>query len=112
VSRRERWRERGVRVEVVADGPDGVDLRAALRALHANGVASLLVEGGARVITSLLAAGLVDRLLVGVAPLIIGTGTEAVGPLGVTRIADGIHLANRSVHAVGDDLLLAWDVAH
>jgi riboflavin biosynthesis pyrimidine reductase len=75
------------------------------------GTASLLVEGGARVITSMLAAGLVDRLIVGVAPVIIGEGTEAVGPLGVTRVADGIRLVNRSLHTVGDDVLLAWDVA-
>ena len=44
----------------------------------AGGVETLLVEGGARVITSLLAAGVVDRLIVGVAPTIIGQGTEAV----------------------------------
>ena len=111
-SRLSRLRTRGVRVQVVDGGPNGVDLGAALRALHTNGIASVLVEGGARVITALLGEGLVDRLLVGVAPLIIGSGTEAVGALGVTRVADGIHLVNRSVHAVGDDLLLAWDVAH
>ena len=40
-----------------------------------------------------------------------GSGTEAVGPLGATRVSDGIRLVNRSVHPVGDDVLLAWDVA-
>ena len=69
------------------------------------------MEGGARVITSMLAAGVVDRLIVGVAPVIIGQGTEAVGPLGVTRVTDGIRLVHRSVHTAGDDVLLAWDVA-
>jgi GTP cyclohydrolase II len=102
--------ERHVRVRVVPDGRGGVDLAAALAVLRAEGVASLLVEGGAKVITSLLASGFVDRIVVGVAPKIIGAGTEAVGPLGVSRVADGIELTNRSVHMMADDLLVAWDV--
>ena len=52
----------------------------------------------------------VDRLIVSVAPVLIGTGTEAVGALDITRIADGIHLTNRTTITVGDDLLLACDV--
>jgi 3,4-dihydroxy 2-butanone 4-phosphate synthase/GTP cyclohydrolase II len=102
--------DRQVRVRVVPESDDGVDLVAALAVLRQEGVASLLVEGGAQVITSLLGQGLVDRVVVGVAPKIIGTGTEAVGPLGVARVADGIQLTNRCVHVVGEDVILAWDV--
>jgi GTP cyclohydrolase II len=101
----------GARVEIVESGADGVDLPAALDRLRRSGVRSMLVEGGARVITSMLAAGVVDRIIVAVSPLIIGAGTEAVRGLGVTRIADGIRLVNRSMLPVGDDVLLAWDVA-
>ena len=56
-------------------------------------------------------AGLVDRLVVGIAPTIIGAGTEAVGTLGITTVADGIRLVDRSVYVLDDDMLLAWDVA-
>jgi riboflavin-specific deaminase-like protein len=108
--RRDELRRGGTHVEVVADGPRGVDLAAALAALRAMGTESVLVEGGAGVITSVLAAGLVDRLVVAIAPTVLGSGTDAVGPLGVTRVSDGIRLVNRSVHPVGDDVLLAWDV--
>ena len=92
-------------------GAYGVDIGPALGALRSSGVETLLVEGGARVITSLLRAGVVDRLIVAVAPTIIGQGTEAVGPLGVTSIADGIRLVNRSMHVLGDDVLLAGDLS-
>lgn len=51
------------------------------------------------------------RIIVSVAPIVIGDGTEAVGALGVTRVADGIRLTNRAMFPVGDDVLLAWDVA-
>lgn len=107
---RRRLEDRLARVLVVPEGPGGVDLGAALTALRGEGIASVLVEGGARVITSLLAGGFVDRLVVGVAPTIIGQGTEAVGPLGVAKVADGIRLTNRCVHMMADDILLAWDV--
>ena len=107
---RERLRARGVGVHVVDGGPCGVALDATLATLRELGVRSVLVEGGARVITSFLAAKLVDRVVVGIAPAIIGTGIEAVGDLGVARVADGVRLGNRSVHVAGDDLLFAADV--
>jgi 3,4-dihydroxy 2-butanone 4-phosphate synthase/GTP cyclohydrolase II len=108
--RRAELRERGIAVEVVAGDGVGVDLAAAFAALRRSGVESLLIEGGAGVITSVLAAGAVDRLVAAIAPVVIGDGVEAVGPLGVARVADGIKLVNRSIHSAGDDVLLAWDL--
>jgi riboflavin biosynthesis pyrimidine reductase len=58
----------------------------------------------------MLSAGVVDRLVVGVAPTIIGEGTDAVGSLGITQITDGIRLTNRAIHVMPDDVLLSWDV--
>ncbi len=109
-SRRRHLEDRSVRVPVVPAGPDGVDLEAALRVVLDEGVSSLLVEGGAKVITSLLARRLVDRIIVGIAPKIFGQGTDAVGPLGVTKVEQAIALTNRSVHVTAEDVLLAWDV--
>jgi GTP cyclohydrolase II len=109
--RRAELRRQGVRVEVVAEQDGRVSTRAALEALRASGTESVLVEGGSEVITGLLAAGLVDRIIVAVAPIVIGAGTQAVNGLGVQHIADGIRLTNRSILAVGDDVVLAWDVA-
>ena len=108
--RRAALRARGVAVHVVAAGARGVDLRGALATLRALGVRSLLVEGGAGVITSFFAEKLVDRVVVGIAPTIMGTGIEAVGDLGVARVAESVRLTNRSVHLAGEDLLVAADV--
>ena len=109
-TRRDALRARHVGVRVLGSSPDGVDLVAGLRHLRDTGVHALLVEGGAKVITSMLAANVVDRLVVSVAPTIIGQGTDAVGPLGITKVSDGIRLVNRSVHALADDVLCCWDV--
>jgi GTP cyclohydrolase II len=103
-------RARGAGVRVVRTGPRGVDLTEALGTLRASGIRSLLVEGGAGVITSLLAEGHVDRVVVGVAPRILGSGTEAVGDLRTDRVSEGVRLSNRSVHTAGDDVLIAADV--
>ena len=109
-SARRHLTNRHIAVHVVREGPDGVDLGAALARLRALGVESLLVEGGARVITSLLRGGVVDRLVVGIAPTIIGAGTEAVGDLRIGTVAEGIQLRNGRVCAAGDDVLTAFDV--
>ena len=103
-------RSRHVGVRLMPAGAGGVDIGSVLRDLCTVGVRSLLVEGGARVITAMLAAGLVDRLIVAVAPTIIGAGTEAVGDLGIATVASGLQLTNRSLHVMDDDLLIAWDM--
>jgi 3,4-dihydroxy 2-butanone 4-phosphate synthase/GTP cyclohydrolase II len=108
--RRVALRVRSVGVHVVDAGPRGVDLANALQSLRRLGVGSLLVEGGARVITSFFAEKLVDRLVVGIAPTIMGSGIDAVGDLGVARVAESVRLTNRSVHQAGGDLLVAADV--
>src|ERR687898_256242 len=108
--RREELRSRQVAVRTVPAGPSGVDLESVLNDLRVDGVRSLLVEGGARVITAMLAAGVADRLIVAVAPTIVGTGTEAVGHLGIATVDSGLRLTNRSLHVLADDMLIAWDV--
>jgi 3,4-dihydroxy 2-butanone 4-phosphate synthase/GTP cyclohydrolase II len=101
----------GATVRDVAPGPDGLRVDEVLRVLRSIGIASLLVEGGGRVITSLLRAAAVDRVVVSLSPTIIGSGVEAVGPLGVDSVADGVRLVNRSVFLAGDDVLIGYDVA-
>jgi riboflavin-specific deaminase-like protein len=108
--RRRRLRSAGVAVRDVAPHPRGVDLPEVLADLRASGVASVMVEGGGSVITSMFAAGVVDRLVVSVSPVIVGQGVEAVGDLRTERITDGVRLANRSVYLADADVLLGWDV--
>ena len=108
--RRAALRRRGVKVEVVREAPEGIDLADGLARLLALGIQSMLVEGGGRVITSTLRGRLADRVVVAVAPLLLGTGTEAVGDLGTSVVADGLRLLNRTVYQVGPDLLVAGDL--
>ena len=88
------------------DAGGRVDLVALLAALHERGVGSVMVEGGARLITALLRARLVDRLAVCIAPKILGAGIEAIGDLGVSDLARALLLCDRRVTAYGADLVI------
>ena len=83
-----------------------VDLNALLSELYARGVRTVLVEGGAALITSLLCDRLVDRLAVCIAPKILGTGIEAVGDLGICDLADSLLLTDTSIIPYGVDIVL------
>ncbi|HEV8487993.1 MAG TPA: bifunctional diaminohydroxyphosphoribosylaminopyrimidine deaminase/5-amino-6-(5-phosphoribosylamino)uracil reductase RibD [Blastocatellia bacterium] len=87
-----------------ADG-SGVDLPELLRTLGRRGVASVLVEGGAGLITSLLAARLADRLVVVVAPKLIGRGIEAIGDLGTTNLDEAITFSSVETRKLGPDVV-------
>ena len=95
-----------------ADAGGRVDLVALLAALYRRGIGSLLVEGGAQMITALLRARLADRLAVCIAPKIVGTGIEAVGDLGIRELTRSLIMADTSVTLYGVDLVLASRVEY
>jgi riboflavin-specific deaminase-like protein len=71
-------------------GGSQVCLSAAMQLLRSRGIRSLMVEGGANVITAFLQAGLVDAVVLTIAPKLIG-GYKAVGDLqsaGSNRVMD------------------------
>lgn len=102
----------GVEVLVAASDPSGrVDLVDMLRLLRAVGIRSVLVEGGAGVITSVLRARLCDRLVVCIAPRVMGEGIDAVGDLGTERLAEAIGFASASFSACGEDAIFDGEIA-
>ena len=100
----------GVEASVVRTGPDGrLDLADALRRLAAIGINALMVEGGAVLAESFLAAGLVDRVALFRSPVVVGEGgvlapaslAKALAPEG------GLRIVGRE--RWGDDLLEIWE---
>jgi diaminohydroxyphosphoribosylaminopyrimidine deaminase/5-amino-6-(5-phosphoribosylamino)uracil reductase len=72
-----------------------------LRALAAEGVQSLLLEGGPTLATAFLAAGLVDKLLLFVAPVLAGDGPHVLGDLEAP-----LELLHLRAEPSGEDVLL------
>lgn len=81
-----------------------VDLAAMLRDLGRRGINELHVEAGHKLNGSLIREGLVDELLVYLAPRLLGTGSGLAdfGPL--NALAEGLQLEFKSVEKVGVDL--------
>lgn len=73
-----------------------------LTALAGEGVQSLLLEGGPTLATAFLAQGLVDKLLVFVAPTLAGTGPHLLGNLPAP-----VTLSRLTAEPIGEDVLLA-----
>jgi 5-amino-6-(5-phosphoribosylamino)uracil reductase/diaminohydroxyphosphoribosylaminopyrimidine deaminase/5-amino-6-(5-phosphoribosylamino)uracil reductase len=105
-AKRDKVRALGATVQCLPTDAGGrVGLIAPLAALHKMGIGSVLVEGGAQMITALLQVRLVDRLVVCVAPKILGSGIEAVGDLGISELAGAMIVTDTSITPYGPDLV-------
>jgi diaminohydroxyphosphoribosylaminopyrimidine deaminase/5-amino-6-(5-phosphoribosylamino)uracil reductase len=87
-------------------GPSELEVRSGsleeeLRALAAEGVQSLLLEGGPTLATAFFRADLVDKLLVFVAPVVAGSGLRFLGEL-----AEPVALSHLTATPSGEDVLL------
>lgn len=85
---------------------EGTDLVADLRELQRRGIRSLFVEGGPTLASAFLSAGLIDELLVYLAPTLLGGTRLAIRDLGVGTIADARRFEFAETVRLGDDLLL------
>ncbi|HIF09134.1 MAG TPA: bifunctional diaminohydroxyphosphoribosylaminopyrimidine deaminase/5-amino-6-(5-phosphoribosylamino)uracil reductase RibD [Sneathiellales bacterium] len=103
-----------VGVEVIEVGPnkDGrLDMATAVTALGSRGLQSVLVEGGGRLISSMLAARLVDRMAWFHAPKVIGgDGIPAAAALGIGSLTDAPQFRRIDCQTVGEDILEIYAV--
>jgi diaminohydroxyphosphoribosylaminopyrimidine deaminase/5-amino-6-(5-phosphoribosylamino)uracil reductase len=91
-----------------ADARGMVDLEALLAELGGRGIVSILVEGGGILSGSLFDAGLVDKVYLFLAPIVIG-GKNAAAPVqgqGVSRIADALRVERTRIEEVGADWII------
>jgi diaminohydroxyphosphoribosylaminopyrimidine deaminase / 5-amino-6-(5-phosphoribosylamino)uracil reductase len=95
--------------EVGADAAGRVDLRRLLEALFARERRHVLVEGGPRLAGALVSAGLVDRVVAYVAPVLLGSGPAALGEAGVATIGAALRWRLVDVTRVGDDVRLTLE---
>jgi diaminohydroxyphosphoribosylaminopyrimidine deaminase / 5-amino-6-(5-phosphoribosylamino)uracil reductase len=84
------------------------DPEAALKELFARDRQHVFLEGGPTLAAAFLRAGLVDEIVVYVAPMLLGAGRHAVGDLGITTISGALHLTVTDVTVLapardGDD---------
>lgn len=107
--------ERSGRARLFTLPPDDngrVPLTPALEVLWQQGVTMLMVEGGARVITSMLKAGLADALILTIAPRLVG-GQMATGNLDLEGyLVDRLPRVSPLHSAMLDPDLVVWGMLH
>ncbi len=101
------FRSRGVEILAMPGQRGRVSMRRVMRELASKGIVSLLVEGGADLAAQLLRERLVQKLLLFIAPSLIGgDGKPMIASLGVARLSRAPKLTAVQTRRVGDDLLL------
>jgi diaminohydroxyphosphoribosylaminopyrimidine deaminase/5-amino-6-(5-phosphoribosylamino)uracil reductase len=102
----------GAQVIRVASVPPGLDLQAVLHALAEKGITRLLVEGGSRVASSFVAAGLVDEMWLLRGPDPIGAdGVPALDALPVSAITQSPQFKVRASESLQNDTLTIYERA-
>jgi diaminohydroxyphosphoribosylaminopyrimidine deaminase/5-amino-6-(5-phosphoribosylamino)uracil reductase len=103
----------GIQVIVVENSPRRVSLERLLEALGKRGILSVMIEGGAEINASALREGVVDKVCIFLAPMLIGgkTAPTAVGGEGIEEIGQALRLRDARVERFGDDILVEGYIA-
>ena len=99
-----------IRVPVTDGPPPGLDLKLVLSALAERGITRLMVEGGARVASSFLSAGLVDEVWLLRGPDAIGRdGIPALDTQPLSVITRSPRWRAHATEALGKDTLTVYE---
>jgi 3,4-dihydroxy 2-butanone 4-phosphate synthase/GTP cyclohydrolase II len=100
----QRLQENGARIYTVGERDGRVDLHSALRLLQGLDIRSVMVEGGATVINSILSSDLVDYCVLTITPRIIG-GVKAVESLCQPHDGPPLSIDDCRYHTLDRDLI-------
>jgi len=79
-----------------------LDLQPVLKRLAELNIASVLVEGGAEVFTSFIKNKIFDKISLFIAPIIIGSGVDSVGNLGIRSLSEALRLEKVRIKTIDD----------
>jgi len=94
---------RGAQVQAVACGPGGLDLHGVMELLAGCEINELHVEAGPTLCGALTQAGLVDELVIYMAPHLMGNDARGLLNLGLKHMDERIELKVEDIRAVGED---------
>lgn len=106
LERRNALQSEGVEVIELPAADGRVDLSALMMLLGQRGCNEVLVETGATLASSFLQAGLLDELLIYMAPVLMGSTARPLFDLPLGNLSDRVHLTIIDVCRLGQDLRL------
>lgn len=112
--RRDRLERKGALVVEVKTSGGRIDLEKALLELGRRGIASVLIEGGGEILGSALDAGVGDRVVLFVAPRLLGGrgARPAFAGRGTETLRDAAGVVGARTRAVGDGWMIEGRLRH
>ena len=105
------FRDAGADIMLVSQTEESVDLLTTLKELASRNLHYVLLEGGSLLGGAMLRAGLIDRLMLFVAPKLLGgQGRGLLAGAGVDSMADAFALKHLNARKVDTDILLEGEV--
>lgn len=88
---------------------DYIDLKKLFKKLGERGITSVLVEGGSILLGSIFDQGLVDKMVVFIAPIIVGgeKAKTAVAGKGIAKVVDSFKLKRVNIERFGQDIMIS-----
>jgi diaminohydroxyphosphoribosylaminopyrimidine deaminase/5-amino-6-(5-phosphoribosylamino)uracil reductase len=104
----EALQQEGMQLIVVENSPRRVSLERLMEALGKRGILSVMIEGGAEINASALREGIVDKVLVFLAPILIGgkSTPTAVGGEGIETLNQALRLREMRIERFDGDILV------
>jgi len=106
----ETFKKRGVKF--FFSGDRRVDLKALMSYLHEEGIETLMLEGGSTLNFSMIKSGLIDKISICVAPMVVG-GANAKTFFdgdGFDTMDEAVRLELTDSYVLGKDLILTYNV--
>lgn len=109
-SRKKEWQAAGAEIVIVSSAPNGVNLQEAWQELGKRSILQVLVEGGATLQTALLNTRLVNRLLIYIGPLLLGSSGIPFYHQHIATLEQARRLSFQGVQKVGDCVRLDYQM--
>lgn len=107
-NRQHEWQSSGTEIEIVSHSETGIDLQEAWQLLGKRSILQLLVEGGSTLHTALLQTSLVNRLLIYMGPLLLGSSGYPLYQKQIATLQDAQRLSLQEVKKLGDCVRLDY----
>jgi diaminohydroxyphosphoribosylaminopyrimidine deaminase/5-amino-6-(5-phosphoribosylamino)uracil reductase len=109
--RRHEWLSTGAEVVTVSESHTGVDLQEVWQLLGRRSILQVLVEGGATLHTSLLETSLVNRLMIYIAPLLLGSSGSPLYQKKIATLHEAQRLSLLEVQRIGECIRIDYELS-
>lgn len=81
-----------------------LNIASALYSFTENGISSVMVEGGAKILSSFAKSQMIDEMHIFIAPKIMGNGIHSFGNFNINYLKEALNFKIRAVSKSGDDI--------